>query len=422
MSYTIETKNEITGIVLVIKIPEKEIDLKALNTIQADPPPFTIPFKYRSVDDLMVLTYQPGTYNEIKYFHGNKSPAEYINLWKSLFNPFIECDDWFMNAFSFITNPENIYWDKDSGTVKYIYVPSLIPCSDSNSLKLLAEFFSQNNQTSDNSLENKVLRNLHNFNPYEFVKMFSEDNIEKNVSLYQHNSAPQPIPVPPPLPISEPVPPPPLPTPVPKSPPKLVSTPKPGPGEIVIPIPSGAGGKGSNKKEKEKKNVGLFGKFMKKESSAAPVISEQASQPSFIPSSPPPMVIAGDNDDPYDATVLINSDKPKGARFVIDTSGGKMFPQFIDLSDKAVFSIGRVDSSAGRQVNDFEFAKNMPNISRKHAVVETKPDGKYIIDLSSAAGTWVNGQRISPNVPYLLTQGTKISFGNAGADYTYEGN
>ena len=54
-------------------------------------------------------------------------------------------------------------------------------------------------------------------------------------------------------------------------------------------------------------------------------------------------------------------------------------------------------------------------------VVERNPDGGYVIvDLVSSAGTFVDGQRLTPNVPYALSTGCRVSFGTGGADYIWE--
>lgn len=52
MIYPIEQKNDLSGAMLVIRFPEEELDRKALSTIQADPPAFLVPFRYRSVDGM----------------------------------------------------------------------------------------------------------------------------------------------------------------------------------------------------------------------------------------------------------------------------------------------------------------------------------------------------------------------------------
>ena len=42
-----------------------------------------------------------------------------------------------------------------------------------------------------------------------------------------------------------------------------------------------------------------------------------------------------------------------------------------------------------------------------------------LVDLASSAGTFVDGERLIPNVPRPLASGNRISFGTGGADYIW---
>jgi pSer/pThr/pTyr-binding forkhead associated (FHA) protein len=102
--------------------------------------------------------------------------------------------------------------------------------------------------------------------------------------------------------------------------------------------------------------------------------------------------------------------------------GSEGHPRVIEVAVAAngIFSIGRFDASVGKKQSDFEFDKATKAVSRRHAVVERGAGGYSLIDLSSSAGTFVNGQKIPPNVPCPLESGSRVSFGNAGADYIWE--
>ena len=59
-------------------------------------------------------------------------------------------------------------------------------------------------------------------------------------------------------------------------------------------------------------------------------------------------------------------------------------------------------------------------MSRRHAAIEREPEGGYVlVDLASSAGTFVDGERLIPNVPRPLASGNRISFGTGGADYIW---
>ena len=56
MTYQIENKNDLTGAMLVVRFPQEDLDEKALYTIEADQPPFLVPFRYRAVDGMAECT------------------------------------------------------------------------------------------------------------------------------------------------------------------------------------------------------------------------------------------------------------------------------------------------------------------------------------------------------------------------------
>ena len=69
-----------------------------------------------------------------------------------------------------------------------------------------------------------------------------------------------------------------------------------------------------------------------------------------------------------------------------------------------VYSIGR-ENGCDIVIND-----STDVISRRHAVLNVAPSGKMTIVDQSHNGTYVNGIRISPNVPFPVTRKDNISF------------
>lgn len=56
-------------------------------------------------------------------------------------------------------------------------------------------------------------------------------------------------------------------------------------------------------------------------------------------------------------------------------------------------------------------------VSRSHAVIVPKDDGKYdLVDVGSMNGTFVGGVRLKPNVPHRLEEGDVIEFGWSDTD------
>lgn len=88
----------------------------------------------------------------------------------------------------------------------------------------------------------------------------------------------------------------------------------------------------------------------------------------------------------------------------------------IDLSDKPYYVIGRLPSS--------DYTMDHPSLSRYHAVIQycTQPPtssqhvqrpGWYLYDLDSTHGTWINKNKVLPNVYYQLRVGYVVKFGGS---------
>lgn len=69
-----------------------------------------------------------------------------------------------------------------------------------------------------------------------------------------------------------------------------------------------------------------------------------------------------------------------------------------------VYSIGR------GQDCDIVIADNSDVVSRRHAILTVYPTGKMCITDQSTNGTYVNGIKISPNVPVPVTRKDSVSF------------
>ena len=119
-----------------------------------------------------------------------------------------------------------------------------------------------------------------------------------------------------------------------------------------------------------------------------------------------------DNDPPAKPTPAIQADA------VLTLIGARNLPDIIPIIfNNQPFIIGRFDVSLGRKQCDFEFDKATKAVSRRHAALARASRGYEVVDLGSSAGTFVNGQKITPGEPYPLISGDLISFGGAGADY-----
>ena len=442
MIYDIQIKSDyLSGATLTIKIPEYELDKKALYTIQADSPKFLLPFHYRCIDDQVEFVYQIGAQSKLLYLSGSRSRGEYTALWSGVLSPLLTCGDWFMKPYSFVLSVEHLYYDRNENTVCYVYIPTIRDCSQHAAIREMAAEFSKHISVDDADLENMVLRAImRDFNPKDLLRMLEQYNNVSNTSMTLW-SAPRPASS---YPASS--------YPAPSFPAESAGLSRqeaPCPdferikkhenrsrasGDILITIPS----KGRrHKKEKgtqaewkdtdrdmikeQKRQKSARGLF----SGRKDLLQDAAAGPVYTHPKPmlEPVYIAEVDFAPQTDTFDITQSVPatmSGARFRL--VGSVLLPTIIDvqISDGDIFTIGRFDAVIGKQQSSFEFDKKTKAISRRHAAIERNAGKHSIIDLSSSAGTYLNGMKLPPNTPCELGNGCRVSFGNAGADYVWE--
>lgn len=405
---------------LVIRFPEEDLDKKALYTIQADQPAFLVPFRYRCVDGEAECTYQLGSRVKLLYHCSSKSPGELTSFWEKLLQPLLDCSDWFLKPFSFVLDIQYLYIGRDGGTVSYIYVPSKRDCADMETLREMAAALAEKNPSTDANLEVKVLRAImQDFQPRSFLQLLRKN---QPATLAKSLVSPQVLTDAPPPEMRQ--------QPQPAAAPAEQKQPAPDSGDIVIDL-SGKkppkksklfGGKEKEKKEKkpkkQKQEGGLFGKKKAIKEEKEIILGAAAGQV-HKPAAPYPPIPS--------APTQVSDDTEDGVTTMDDTFfrlvGDQRLPRDIPvaLNPGEMFTIGRFDVTVGRRQSSFEFDSKTKAISRHHAAVERKPDGSYTVtDLDSTAGTFVDGERLMPNVPHPLTQGSRVSFGTAGADYIWE--
>lgn len=435
MTYDIQIKNDFSGAMLVVRFPEEELDRKALYTIETDQPDFLLPFRHRSVDGQVECIYQLGDFSKLQYRFGRRSTEEGVALWEMLLRPLLECRDWFLNPFSFALNVQQIYVNKEGKRIGYVYIPSKRECAGPDDLRTMVSELAQQNPMMDPELENKILRAImQEFNPKGFLKMLREFKGESAPSqqsapaaqLYESAGQVQPVPVMQPAPqarVDQP--------PVRKEPPVYAANDG---DDIVINLDKGTAakekktkgvfGKAEKQSSPKEHKAGLFAKKEKKQKGQKEIVLGAAER-SFAPEMPQqtrpqqmapvwtPAVEESDETqlgEVYNRTCL---------RLVGDPSLPREIP--VEIGAGQVFTIGRFDVSVGHAQSDFEFDKKTKAISRHHAAIERRADGSYVIvDLSSSAGTFVNGERLGANVPCRLTRGCRVAFGTSGADYIWE--
>lgn len=94
--------------------------------------------------------------------------------------------------------------------------------------------------------------------------------------------------------------------------------------------------------------------------------------------------------------------------FVIPASGRR-----VTLALKDEIRIGRADPGSSQRP-DLNLAPDGANefgVSRRHATIRRSDEGIMVLDLESTNGTYLNGYRVPPELPYLLRSGAEIRFG-----------
>jgi pSer/pThr/pTyr-binding forkhead associated (FHA) protein len=69
------------------------------------------------------------------------------------------------------------------------------------------------------------------------------------------------------------------------------------------------------------------------------------------------------------------------------------------------------DSSNGSILNLSELGGYQMGISRQHAMIRRAETRYELIDLASTNGSWLNDERLIPNNPYPLANGSQLRFG-----------
>ena len=78
------------------------------------------------------------------------------------------------------------------------------------------------------------------------------------------------------------------------------------------------------------------------------------------------------------------------------------------------YIIGRTDnkSSFTPDIDLTAYNALQKGLSRRHAALVRSQGMVHVLDLSSVNGTFLNGQRLAPEVPYPIHAGDKLRLGN----------
>ncbi|HMX32198.1 MAG TPA: FHA domain-containing protein [Leptospiraceae bacterium] len=86
----------------------------------------------------------------------------------------------------------------------------------------------------------------------------------------------------------------------------------------------------------------------------------------------------------------------------------------LKILKRKTYLIGRgVDPTKEIPVNSME-------LSRVHATIEKKKLDYYLIDNFSKNGTFLNGEKLAPGIPYILIHNDNIEMGDVTIKYLRE--
>ncbi|NWG15466.1 MAG: FHA domain-containing protein [Chloroflexi bacterium] len=93
----------------------------------------------------------------------------------------------------------------------------------------------------------------------------------------------------------------------------------------------------------------------------------------------------------------------------------------VEISGSEGYIIGRSDNKSSYlpDIDLADFQALEMGVSRRHAALVHYRQQLHLLDLSSVNGTFLNGERLSPEVPYPLSHDDKILLGNLSLLISY---
>ena len=125
-----------------------------------------------------------------------------------------------------------------------------------------------------------------------------------------------------------------------------------------------------------------------------------------------PLPIPQDMADSGDETAILAEEEFHGnseLRLRLENCMGCQCPSYIEIPLPSGFAtVGRANKN-GEAQSDYNFDASVSFVSRRHFRVEKEQDHWKIVDLESSNGTYLNGERMVPNMPYPLQAGNRIT-------------
>ena len=447
------------GFYLNLKIDSsKNLDYTVAKVVQKECADFLLPFKVVEVNGELIVKYTNISQAiALEYYIDTAmNESDFVKLYLNILSPLIEGKDWFLDYHNFYLDLQHIYVDRTNGSIKYIYVPDMrYKNSDEDIFAYLKSVLGKVNINGDERILVKLfqyfergrvtLNDIYNIISQEAGNKNSATAAQQSITARQtlppapaSNPAPSFTPAPAPNPAPAPVP-----APAPNHKQTLTNKEKdknedddimnalfgtpaknkdnsPKKGGIFEKMFGSKNDKSEKKEKNDKKEKNEKTKGAKKtkdmniqtapEQTANAGYSSGYAQPQqefTVPAYSPLYPSMADSEE----TVVAGDVSGTGGAFLqLEYSAIQGAPERINLNfnNSDHLLIGRISNDAIKP--DIAFPREFTHIGRKHARLEQRSDGYYLIDLGSANHTLINDDIMIPNKPYKLEEGEIISF------------
>ena len=407
-----------------------DLDDIALKVIRRDCPDFLLPVRTMEIDGELELRYELQEGVRLAYLPKEMKRKDFTERLVHMLKPFKDCSDWFLDYHNFVLDENYILVSKDGQQVKYVYVPAgEYARSDEEIKEFFINMILKMDIQDDMGYMVNLLRIIKNpdANLLSLLEYFQKEMGVQTPkpALEERPAAPAPSPASaaaPAAPVQEPF--------------HASAEPfgasheeKDLLGSLFGDLEDSDSGNDKKKKKEKKekppkdksaKGGGLFG-FLKgkpKEEKAAAPAADAAPAQAFAAAAAPvyqnfdPLPIPQDMADSGDETAILAEEEFHGnseLRLRLENCMGCQCPSYIEIPLPSGFAtVGRANKN-GEAQSDYNFDASVSFVSRRHFRVEKEQDHWKIVDLESSNGTYLNGERMVPNMPYPLQAGNRIT-------------
>lgn len=407
---------------------QEQMDEIAIKMLKEDCPDFLIPFQMVMMNDRITLKYKLQDAVSLAYTSMTFTKKGFIDFYTALLRPFEEVSDWFMDYHYLCIDKNYVYLNRDMSKASFLYIPEYsyrntdeeivnffreilnqVTITDDNGILLkLYQYFSKNGVVfselrellkSDAGKAGEVPKSVSQ--PQYKVPPRRKEVIEKKVSEVAENEAKQGSSA--------------------GNRNSLLQNDE----DDVMDALFGEKNKKKEKKQKLEKTKsenqkadrrlfanGLFGKKKKiarveeKQEREEEVLYLKNQEQKQIETEETEIVIESGGE--TDATVIVESDIQSGGYLELKEAANQMAIQCISLDFTGThITIGRQSDDVVQP--DIAFDRSFKQISRMHLRIEKKENIYSVIDLGSVNHTFLNGEKLIPNVPYELKSGMELT-------------